>query len=140
LALSARCTSRFTVCMRTEEPETTNDASQTSTVDLYWIPLGAGQHVVRLSGWLFEVISAHVQHRRPCDLYHTALVVVAPEGRFVIEQTPISDDRGTRRGVVWRDRSDRNSLDASVSSGMRSADGETASSPISPRLSRVPCG
>src|SRR5438034_6341052 len=86
--------------MRTEEPETTNDASQTSTVDLYWIPLGAGQHVVRLSGWLFEVISAHVQHRRPCDLYHSALVIVVPQGRFVIEQTPISDDHGPRRGVV----------------------------------------
>jgi len=86
--------------MRTEA-ETTNNASQPSTaVDLYWIPLGAGQHVVRLSGWLFEAISARVQHRRACDLYHSALVVVAPEGRFVIEQTPISDDHGTRRGVV----------------------------------------
>jgi hypothetical protein len=80
---------------------TTNAASQPSTaVDLYWIPLGAGQHVVRLSGRLFEAISARVQHRRPCDLYHSALVIVAPEGRFVIEQTPISDDHGARRGVV----------------------------------------
>ena len=91
----------MTVCMRTEEPGTTNAASQPSTaVDLYWIPLGAGQHVARLSGRLFEAISARVQHRRPCDLYHSALVIVAPEGRFVIEQTPISDDHGARRGVV----------------------------------------
>jgi hypothetical protein len=55
---------------------------------------------VRLSGRLFEAISARVQRRRPCDLYHSALVVVAPEGRFVIEQTPVPDTQGERRGVV----------------------------------------
>ena len=71
-----------------------------SALDLYWIPLGAGQHVVRLSGRLFEAISARVQGRRPCDLYHSALVVAAPEGRFVIEQTPVPDRHGERRGVV----------------------------------------
>ena len=71
-----------------------------ASVDLYWIPLGAGQHVVRLSGRVFEAISARVQRRRPCDLYHSALVVVVPEGRFVIEQTPVPDRHGERRGVV----------------------------------------
>jgi hypothetical protein len=126
--------------MKTEEPETTNAASQPSTgVDLYWIPLGAGQHVVRLSGRLFEAISGRVQHRRPCDLYHSALVIIAPEGRFVIEQTPISDDHGTRRGVV---------VEGAVGSKLagrfrlfryevhRWRDGV---SPISRRLCRVPC-
>jgi hypothetical protein len=53
-----------------------------------------------LSGRLFEAISARVQRRPPCDLYHSALVVVAPEGRFVIEQTPVPDTHGERRGVV----------------------------------------
>jgi hypothetical protein len=87
--------------MRTKERETTDEAGQPSAaVDLYWIPLGAGQHVVRLSGRLVEAISARVQRRRPCDLYHSALVVVAPEGRFVIEQTPVPDRHGERRGVV----------------------------------------
>jgi hypothetical protein len=87
--------------MRTEERETTDEAGRPSaSVDLYWIPLGAGQHVVRLSGRLFEAGSARVQRRRPCDLYHSALVVVAPEGRFVIEQTPVIDFHGERRGVV----------------------------------------
>ena len=69
-------------------------------MDLYWIPLGAGQHVVRLSGKLFEAIGARLQRRRPCDLYHSALVVVVPEGRFTIEQTPVPDVHGERRGVV----------------------------------------
>jgi hypothetical protein len=62
--------------------------------------LGAGQHVVRLSGRLFEAITARRQQRRPCDLYHSALVVATPPGSFVIEQTPVPDHHGQRRGVV----------------------------------------
>jgi hypothetical protein len=93
--------SGFTVCMTIDEREATPEAGAPSAaVDLYWIPLGAGQHVVRLSGRLFEAISARVQRRRPRDLYHSALVVVAPAGRFVIEQTPVADRHGERRGVV----------------------------------------
>ena len=58
-------------------------------IDLYWIPLGAGAHVVRLSGRLFEACSA-LLHRRPrCELYHSALIVHVPEGRFVVEQAPV---------------------------------------------------
>ena len=69
-------------------------------VDLYWIPLGAGAHVVRISGKLFEAFSALVERRRRRDLYHSALVVHVPEGHFVIEQAPVPDLHGERRGVV----------------------------------------
>ena len=72
----------------------------TATVELLWIPLGAGQHVVRTSGRAFEMISAFVQRRRPCDLYHSALVVTVPAARYVIEMTPTPDGFGVRRGVV----------------------------------------
>jgi hypothetical protein len=71
-----------------------------AAVDLYWIPLGAGQHVVRLSGKLFEGASAWLQQRPRFDLYHSALVVTVPEGGFVVEQTPVVDLHGERRGVV----------------------------------------
>src|SRR5918994_1939139 len=71
-----------------------------AAVELYWIPLGAGQHVVRLSGKLFEATSAWLQRRPRFDLYHSALVVVVPESRFVVEQTPVIDVHGERRGVV----------------------------------------
>src|ERR687898_155851 len=54
-----------------------------AAIDLYWIPLGAGQHVVRLSGKLFEATSAWLHQRPRFDLYHSALVVVVAEGRFV---------------------------------------------------------
>ncbi len=69
-------------------------------VDLYWIPLGAGAHVVRVSGKLFEALSALVQRRPRCDLYHSALEVRLPEARFVIEQAPIQPSDPPERGVV----------------------------------------
>ncbi len=71
-----------------------------AAVNLYWIPLGAGQRVVRASGAVFEILSALVQRRRTRDLYHSALAVSVPEGRFVIEMAPIPDMHGERRGVV----------------------------------------
>jgi hypothetical protein len=77
-----------------------NAAERTGTVDLYWIPLGAGAHVVRISGKLFESASALVGRRSRFDLYHSALVISSPEGRFVIEQAPVPDLYGERRGVV----------------------------------------
>ena len=73
---------------------------QGSSVDLYWLPLGAGGHSVRLNGRVFEAVAARLGRRLPCDLYHSALVVRVPEGRFVIEQAPISDCNGAERGVV----------------------------------------
>jgi hypothetical protein len=69
-------------------------------VDLYWIPLGAGGHVVRLNGRVYEAIKASIEHRPRCALYHTALEVGVPDGRFVIESAPIRDERGRERGVV----------------------------------------
>jgi len=69
-------------------------------VDLYWIPLGAGGHVVRWNGKVYEAIKAFVEHRPRCALYHTALEIGVPDGRFVIESAPIRDQSGRERGVV----------------------------------------
>jgi hypothetical protein len=69
-------------------------------VDLLWIPLGAGGHLVRLNGKVYEAIAALREHRPRCDLYHSALTVDVPDGRFVIESAPIRDQRGRERGVV----------------------------------------
>ena len=71
------------------------------SVDLYWLPLGAGGHSVRLNGRVFEAIAARAGRRPACDLYHSALEVQVPEGRFVIEQAPVRDRHGAAlRGVV----------------------------------------
>jgi hypothetical protein len=69
-------------------------------IDLYWLPLGAGGHSVRLSGRVYEAVSARLRRRPTCDLYHSGLVVHVPEGQFVIEQAPVRDSNGTERGVV----------------------------------------
>jgi len=69
-------------------------------VDLYWIPLGAGGHVVRLNGKVYERLIALRERRSPLDLYHAALIVTVPEGRFTIESTPVPDERAHERGVV----------------------------------------
>jgi hypothetical protein len=73
---------------------------QMATVDLYWLPLGAGGHFVRLNGRLYEALAARLQRRPARDLYHSALLVEVPEGTFVIEQAPVQDWSGRRRGVV----------------------------------------
>jgi hypothetical protein len=69
-------------------------------VDLYWLPLGAGGHFVRLNGRLYEAMAARLQRRPARDLYHSALQVALPEGTFVIEQAPVHDGGGKERGVV----------------------------------------
>lgn len=85
---------------QTERESARPVSQEQGSVDLYWIPLGAGAGVVRVSGRLFEALSAFVHRRSRRDLYHSALVVVVREGRYVIEQAPVPDAHGERRGVV----------------------------------------
>jgi Protein of unknown function (DUF998) len=75
-------------------------AAEPAHVDLYWIPLGAGGWFVKRNGRLYEAMTARREHRRPLDLYHSALDVAVPEGHFVIEQTPVPRGPGAERGVV----------------------------------------
>jgi hypothetical protein len=69
-------------------------------IDLYWLPLGAGGHSVRLNGRVFEALAARLERRDRCHLYHSALEVRVPEGRFVIETAPVPSGDGAQRGVV----------------------------------------
>jgi hypothetical protein len=71
-----------------------------SGVDLYWLPLGAGGHSVRLNGRVYEALVATVGRRKRCDLYHSALEVRVPGGRFTIEMTPVVGGDGGNHGVV----------------------------------------
>lgn len=68
---------------------------------LYWLPLGAGGWFVRMNGRIYESIRAVADHRPPLDLYHTALEVCVPDGRFVVENAwPVPTADGAERGVV----------------------------------------
>jgi hypothetical protein len=53
-----------------------------------------------LNGRVYEALAARLGRRPPCDLYHSALEVRVPEGRFVIEMAPVRDGKGRERGVV----------------------------------------
>jgi hypothetical protein len=54
---------------------------------------------VRWNGRIFEAVAAGLARRPVCDLYHSALEVRVPEGRFVVEQTPALGNSAPR-GVV----------------------------------------
>lgn len=71
-----------------------------AAIELLWIPLGTGACVVRASGRAFEAASAVLQRRSACDLYHSAIIIEVPAGRFVIEMAPIPDSDGAARGAV----------------------------------------
>src|SRR5919205_4339167 len=75
-------------------------SARTATVDLYWIPLGAGGHSVRFNGRVFEAIQAAFEHRHRCDLYHAALVVELDGDRYTVEVAPSPDADEASRGVV----------------------------------------
>lgn len=71
-----------------------------AAIDLYWLPLGAGGHSVRLNGRVYEAIAAAAARRPRRDLYHSALMVLGPGGRYAIEMTPVRAGDGADRGVV----------------------------------------
>jgi len=55
---------------------------------------------VRLNGRVYEALVAALEHRARRDLYHSALEVVVPAGRHVVEMAPIRNADVTSRGVV----------------------------------------
>lgn len=80
----------------------TTAGAASGKIDLYWIPLGAGgSGFVRLNGRIYEAVKSRLEGRNPLALYHTALQVYVPEGRFVVETMWPSPDTDTAsRGVV----------------------------------------
>jgi hypothetical protein len=75
-------------------------AAPTAAVDLYWIPLGAGGHCVRLNGRIYEALEALRERRDRCDLYHAALIVELDGDRYAIEIAPSPNADEPSRGVV----------------------------------------
>lgn len=71
-----------------------------ASVDLYWLPLGAGTPVVRWVGRRYEAVIAAREHRDRRALYHAALEVRLGADRYVIESAPAWDRREPDRGVV----------------------------------------
>jgi hypothetical protein len=71
-----------------------------ASIDLYWLPLGAGGHSVRWNGRVYEAVKARLERRQALALYHSALQVHLGTETYVIEQAPEPDLTGASRGVV----------------------------------------
>jgi hypothetical protein len=84
----------------TSSPMRTPSRPAASWIDLYWIPLGAGNRLVQLNGHLYEALLARRLHRAPQRLYHAALEVVDHGSRYSIEMAPAWKDNAPERGVV----------------------------------------
>jgi hypothetical protein len=74
-------------------------------LDLYWIPLGAGDGIagrlVRTSGRIYERLVARMRRRAPQPLFHAALVAETDNDRYVVEMTPVPRyGTAAERGVV----------------------------------------
>ena len=66
--------------MRRDRDGAREDLAVAASVDLYWLPLGAGGHSVRLNGRVYEAVAARLLRRAPRDLYHSALGSRVPAG------------------------------------------------------------
>ncbi len=71
-----------------------------ASVDLYWLPLGAGGHVVRWNGRAYEAVAARREHRVPSDLYHCGLVLLLDGVTWAVEMGPVWNVPDPARGVV----------------------------------------
>lgn len=67
---------------------------------VYWLPLGAGGHVVAFNGRVYEALMARLARRPAADLYHAALEVTVGADRYVIEMAPVWSHSDPDRGVV----------------------------------------
>ena len=115
--------------MRGRVPRAPGDDMGMAAVDLYWLPLGAGGRSVRLNGKVFEAVSARVQRRSACDLYHSALEVSVDSERFVIEMAPAWDANGASGGPSSRAPSEPAGQDVVVGFATRCAAGRTGGFP-----------
>jgi hypothetical protein len=71
-----------------------------ASVDLFWLPVGAGGHVVGWNGRVYEWWSARRQHRARADLYHCALVISLGNVTYAVEMGPVWNVPDADRGVV----------------------------------------
>ena len=77
-------------------------AAEQASVDLYWVPLGAGTALptVRWSGRVYEALAARRSRRHPQPIFHAALEVRLTTARYTVEMAPAWGRTHGRDGVV----------------------------------------
>ncbi len=76
------------------------DGLRHASVDLYWLPLGAGGHFVRWNGRLYEWWAARRQHRDSAVLYHCGLMLCLDDMSYAVEMGPVWNVAEADRGVI----------------------------------------
>ena len=71
-----------------------------ASVDLFWLPLGAGGHVVRWNGWLYERWAARRENREPEALFHCGLMLRLEDATYAVEMGPVWNVADAERGVL----------------------------------------
>jgi len=71
-----------------------------ASVDLYWLPLGAGGRFVRRTGRLYEWWAARRDHRPSADLYHCGLMLRLDHTTYAVEMGPVWNVPDADRGVL----------------------------------------
>ena len=69
-------------------------------IDVWWLPVGAGGHVVIHTSRWWELIQARKGRRAPRPLFHAALEVFVGDVPHLIEMAPAWGVPGPSRGVV----------------------------------------
>lgn len=69
-------------------------------VQLWWLPVGAGGHIVVHTSRWWEYFSALRERRPEQPLFHSALIVVHSDKEYVIEMAPAWGRHSRSRGVV----------------------------------------
>jgi hypothetical protein len=72
-----------------------------ASLDLYWIPVGAGERVTPVAVWAFESVMATAQRRPREQLFHSAMVAEVDGVTTMVEMSPEQPgDGASLRGVV----------------------------------------
>ncbi|MBF4994048.1 hypothetical protein ITX31_07985 [Arthrobacter gandavensis] len=69
-------------------------------VRLWWLPVGAGGHVVIHTSRWWELWRARRERRNPRPHFHAGLEVLAPDGRYAVEMAPAWGRGAAGPGVV----------------------------------------
>lgn len=82
-------------------PYVEGSRTEEAWVVMWWLPVGAGGHVVRHTSRWWEQLVAFRARRAPQQLFHGALEVVSGGHRYIIEMAPQwAGPKGKDRGVV----------------------------------------
>jgi len=120
-----------------DDDEGMADERAPASVDLFWVPLGAGGHIVRRTGRLYEWWSARREHRASADLYHCALMLCLDDTRYAMG--PVWNVNDADRGVIAEGQLGRGGSAGSAHFVTSCGAGPGAASRTSPKLSAAQC-